>query len=899
MDIIEYCNLITRCRDYPAVVTAFREDGRKVFFRSCDPEELADAVIRLNKRSKSVYLDRNLRRPDLPPNVRGTDDDVAAVNAITADFDLKGPAHKEPDLPETKEDVLRILETFPEPTCLIDSGHGIYAEWFFREPVIIDTDETREQIDGLFRGFGKAVIEACGKAGFKADNVFTMSHMFRAPGSDNRKLETPAPCSVIEFTGSFYTPANLGRYFEPTEPESREPFESDSRTAGSAERIMERCAFMQKLTGNPEGVTEPEWHAMCSNAVHAADGPERFHEWSSLYSGYSFEETEYKISRALAAKRPCTCAYIHDKLGFPCPDGGCGVNAPAVFSLLSKENQIENLLSGGFTEKDVFDPYVLKLACYAKEHAPAGYGRIKQAVKGTGTGMRDFERAVRAESEKSGGAEPEPQQAEIDLPGIDLGGATEPRGYRISADRGVAVKGFRDGVPSETVLCHEPVVITRRLENIDNRCEKLTVSSFHYGRWQDVTAPRSVILSKSRLVSLADSGLPVSSDNADGMVKYLSAYEAANGRVIPFSRSIGRIGWAGKEFYPCVTDGEIVYDGDDSENIAGAIKENGDFKEWLETAKELRQQPFSRILLAASFASPLLELLQNRVIIIHLWHVSKSGKTAALKFALSVWGDPNVLMGSYNTTRVGIERRAGTLRHLPMGIDELQVLNSRRLSPSEIVYSLGNGFGRTRGAKDGGLQETPKWRNCVISTGEQPLTSENSMDGVNTRVMELYGRPLPDPETGRRIHITSENSYGFAGVRIIRFIINEILPEKERIRRDYDSMREKLQSLFTGIPEGPGPHLDNAAVLALADSYSSECLFGMTKTDAVSDGVFLGAHILRNLKEQEKEDVVERAWHFVEDWVAANRQRFSVLSVPCLGVIEEDGVYIISSQLRN
>ena len=124
-------------------------------------------------------------------------------------------------------------------------------------------------------------------------------------------------------------------------------------------------------------------------------------------------------------------------------------------------------------------------------------------------------------------------------------------------------------------------------------------------------------------------------------------------------------------------------------------------------------------------------------------------------------------MGNYNTTAVGLERRAGTLKHLPLGIDELQSLNEKRLSPSLVVYSLGNGYGKTRGAKNGGLQDVPTWRNCIISTGEQPLAPENAMDGVNSRVLELYGPPVASPDIGRKVHQISECNYGFAGRRYI------------------------------------------------------------------------------------------------------------------------------------
>ena len=113
--------------------------------------------------------------------------------------------------------------------------------------------------------------------------------------------------------------------------------------------------------------------------------------------------------------------------------------------------------------------------------------------------------------------------------------------------------------------------------------------------------------------------------------------------------------------------------------------------------------------------------------------------------AISVWGNPTKLMGSFNATSVGLERMAGILKHLPFAIDELQVLNNKRLPLENIIYSLDNGFGRLRGAKDGGMQETLSWRNNIITSGEQPISKESSNDGVLSRVLELYGKPTPNP----------------------------------------------------------------------------------------------------------------------------------------------------------
>lgn len=216
-------------------------------------------------------------------------------------------------------------------------------------------------------------------------------------------------------------------------------------------------------------------------------------------------------------------------------------------------------------------------------------------------------------------------------------------------------------------------------------------------------------------------------------------------------------------------------------------------------------------------------------------------------------------MGSFNSTAVGLERKAAILRNLPFGLDELQVLNERRLSPAQIVYSLGNGTGKTRGSRNGKLQETPTWRNCIICTGEQPISSENSMDGVNTRVLELYGQPISDPEYGRLVHQVSESNYGFAGKAFIQFLQQNVLPIRGKLRQDYALIRDALKDRFALHSADPGVHLDNVAVLTLADYYSSLALFRMSKDDAWVEALDMGISILTNAKSLEPQDSIERA----------------------------------------
>ena len=393
-------------------------------------DEVYDRVVELGK-SRNVYINPNTRRADLPPHLRGEDDDVEMLIAFVADIDIHGPAHKEIELPPDKESAKAFLNEMKiKPSGFVDSGYGIYGYYLFKEPVSLADDDTRERAKGLLRGFGKLLMEEAAKRGWKLDNVYNISHMFRAPGSLNHKLDEPVPCRVLSFDGPRYALEDFSEYYEKSPSFEREPFEADPETTGSANRIMERCAFVQKLKNEPNGVTEPEWKAMCDNISLAPDGADLFHEWSALYDGYSEEETERKIQRSQKVKRPVTCRYIQENLCFECPTGGCGVKAPVVHALLSLHEQLEILLTKKKVDSDeALDDRTLRLAVYAKGKAPALYARLKQLIKTSGVGIRDFEHAVKFTAEKAVDPEFDSMQAEINLDGIDLNGAVEPAGY--------------------------------------------------------------------------------------------------------------------------------------------------------------------------------------------------------------------------------------------------------------------------------------------------------------------------------------------------------------------------------------------------------------------------------------------------------------------------------------
>ena len=128
------------------------------------------------------------------------------------------------------------------------------------------------------------------------------------------------------------------------------------------------------------------------------------------------------------------------------------------------------------------------------------------------------------------------------LDGIDLSGAVVPRKWQVTAGGGVRRTYTSKDSEGEAVACPDPVVITRRLVNIDDSRERLELSFRRDGRWKSVIGSRTQVYNKTAVIAFGDEGLHVTSGTAAELVNYLSDYETANKAVIPRAASISRLG---------------------------------------------------------------------------------------------------------------------------------------------------------------------------------------------------------------------------------------------------------------------------------------------------------------------------------------------------------------------
>jgi uncharacterized protein (DUF927 family) len=360
--------------------------------------------------------------------------------------------------------------------------------------------------------------------------------------------------------------------------------------------------------------------------------------------------------------------------------------------------------------------------------------------------------------------------------------------------------------------------------------------------------------------------------------------ENLNYDIIPERKSIGRLGYIpGEGFSPYVDD--LVFDGDASfRNLYNAVQHQGALTEWLKIAKECRaQSTTAKIMLAASFASPLLSIVGSLPFFVHLWGVdSGTGKTVALMLAASVWGNPAV--GSYvqtfNGTQVGQERTAAFLNHLPMCLDELQLTKNSKGQSNFDVYQLAQGVGRARGTKNGGVDKVPTWSCCFLTTGESPITSGSAGAGAVNRVVDIECTSgTVAVKDGHRVSGVLKSNYGFAG----EIFISELY-KQDGLENRIKQIREVYQNFFKELCAGDSTEKQAmvAAAILTADLLAGKWLFDDDKDDF--ENSLSIEEISEFLASRESVSAGKRAYDWICDWIASNVNRFYSQDVPPAGI---------------
>ncbi len=585
---------------------------RNEFFT--DLESLAEKASLLP--SENVYFTPCLFSPTPGGDCERKDRYAAAIPGSWFDFDCLGEQedqtsarkpHAQTALP-TKQEILDFIKKeLPEPTILVDTGHGFHAYWLFESLFRIKCPEDRERAKRLSRGFQSEIIRLAAKRGWKFDNTSDLSRVLRLPGSVNHKTGSPVPVTLVNTDEHFRYDfeALFTRYGAPASGDAaaRSPKMALANTQSgypeaASGKILERCAFLRHCRDDAETLTEPEWFAELSIIGRCEGGRELCHEFSKPYPRYNAEETDRKVDQAIEAASPRTCANIEKTFGDTycreCPERG---KAKSPISLGT--------------------PHALA----KRESSPEGHMETTRPPQ-LGT--------IRYEI---------------------------PAGYAMS-DEGIFSVPEK-GKGERIATC--PIFLSGRRENCSTQDEKVSLVWPRNGKWKVTLVPRGDIADPRKLILQANKGFPVDCNNVRALVNFLVGSEHCNLSRLPCRKDTDTLGWHEEEEgrwgfvlgHTYIDPAGKPLRGDDLGRVAftpssdgmaqfeKAFSEKGSMEEWLKVLELILPFPVALLALLTALAAPLLRIFDLPGFCVDLAYTTSSGKTTCQRIAASAFGCPH------------------------------------------------------------------------------------------------------------------------------------------------------------------------------------------------------------------------------------------------------------------
>lgn len=417
-----------------------------------------------------------------------------------------------------------------------------------------------------------------------------------------------------------------------------------------------------------------------------------------------------------------------------------------------------------------------------------------------------------------------------------------------------------------------PILPISYYQNINSSVEKVAVAYFKGGHWNYRVLLRSEISSTQEIIRKANFGMPVTSKTASALVEYFQDIEALNEEVIPIMRSTTKMGWHRTDdqliFLP-FTDA-IAFDGDiQYHDLYSSIHEEGDYNIWLKAVKEIRAtkriEPL--MFIAASFASPLLELLGVQSFALDLWGNTEGGKTVTLHLAASIWADPHEgkFIGNFQSTEVAYEIKQGFLNNLPLMIDDSSNIKDRdKFNYSTFIYNRCNEKGKSRSNISRGIEVENTWRHIILMTGEQPFMKDNAQGGAINRTLELCCGAEAIYKDPSGLADLLDVNFGFAGKD---FIENVQALTPHEVKKIYKRQLERVNALDKMQKQS-----NALAAILTADEIAEKAIF----KDGILIDIEEAATVLTD-KKAVSEDI--RCYEYLLEQIAINNDRFVPIAV--------------------
>lgn len=684
------------------------------------------------------------------------------TRSFVVDIDVRDePGHftTKPEALAGLDAMIAALE-MPRP-IVVDSGRGYHCYWPMAEG--IPSSEWRA-VAKKFLSVAQVIAPEVVADGSR---VADTAGLLRIPGAYNTKCTPPFAVRVVQWYDEYLDLGEfkraIGYEAEPTGAsgvsigDTSKPVQSEPEPL---QAVAKQCNWVKHYLTHMGDAGEPEWYAILGivkfvyhdGASGLVEGEAMAHMLSRGHASYTPESTARKYAQVTSMQSgPTLC----DRFATIAPDRckGCpffgGVKTPIQVARLDR---------------------------------PATEVKVVEATVTDDSGNRVEET--------------------VTIP-------IYPKPYFRGEEGGVYTR-----VPGEeggfAKIYDYDVYPTRRFRTESVETEQMEIHFWlpHDGL-RKVRLPTEILVDHKKLGAfLAGKGMITEYNKSQGLAKYMTHYARYLQQQCAAETEFSRLGWREVNTSdPKFVVGNGYFDASKTlkpgtyaaflKTAARAAACTGSIDEWKKAFSVYADIPDSEAFQMAAllgFAAPLLALTEYSGVLYNIVGHSAAGKSTALKFMSSVWGQPNSNHILHTDTPISIFNMIGYLSSIPVAFDEVTKMSGDAVS--DFVLSFTSGRGKMRAMRNGeNRQSSVEWDTIVCSTSNTSLydklaTSRKGYSAEAMRVFEVNvsaSRPEHKPRIDEALRTIRDN-FGHAGREYIQFVI----PRMARIRAAVDAATDKI-----------------------------------------------------------------------------------------------------------
>jgi Domain of unknown function (DUF927) len=651
--------------------------------------------------------------------------------------------HNEIDIREGKDSyanvdaVLRGIEPIEKElgqrAIIVWSGSGVHLYWPYAQGI----DDKTWWSDTLRR---EAYFKRFEVKGHDTPVARDRTRLLRVPGSINEKYGTPV--RLIRWHDCERTPRYIPQIsLDLTEQEDK--LQDRRYKHLTPELVLEHCAQLRQLRGNPEKQTYNEWLGCASVLRRVPGGREKFLEWSAKdKERFDYDVAESKLDsltgqdaqsceRFLENERECVC--------LPCKAKGRQLN-PLTVTISASQSQLP-----------IVEPEDIIL--------PPGYAhKDRTIVIGEGN----------PQAKNQAGLPIAANPFFVD--GLYIDQATNAKTVLLRYLESDGKNWKTISAPQSKALSQPTQVFGNHLA-ITDRAKLYIFDSLSCYEQRAMSEERSTLL-------------PI--------VKYMGWHKSTKGE---FCFNYGDRIISEKGVYRVITDPTNIR----LAEIASLMEvEESDpielerlYQDWQVLACEYANDPSvpmaCRCFFVLGFVAPVVRLVAEGMgfggLVANIWGATGWGKTLAQTAAIGIYGKPKLIL-PVNVSEAALYHAISCIPNLPICVDEFtssQVVKGGAKAIHDFVKSFADGSSPARMNSDGTPRGSKNWNTLALTAANERyvdlMRAYGGQDDVRAAEMRVAELPLPGGEEKARMEALRSQDYsafsrlcGLAGPRWIRHL---------------------------------------------------------------------------------------------------------------------------------